>query len=85
MRNVVVFTTRSCPYCVRAKALLARRGIPFEEVDVGSDPEKRSWLVQASGGRRSVPQIFVDGVCIGGSDELYQLDRERPLAPCPSP
>jgi len=76
--DVKVYTTRVCPYCIRAKALLAKRGIPFEEVDVTRDDAKRDWLVAASG-RRTVPQIFIDGQPIGGSDELHDLDASGEL------
>jgi glutaredoxin 3 len=77
--DVKVYTTRICPYCIRAKGLLKDRKVPFEEVDVSADEEKRAWLVQASGGRRTVPQIFIDGKPIGGSDELHALDRSGEL------
>ena len=76
--DVKVYTTRICPYCIRAKALLVRRGVPFEEIDVTSDDAKRSWLVAASG-RRTVPQIFIDDKPIGGSDELHDLDASGEL------
>ena len=69
--DVVVYTTDYCPYCDRAKALLKKRDIPFDEIDVGNDDEKRAWLVKASG-RRTVPQIFIKGEPIGGSDELHR-------------
>ena len=77
--DVKVYTTRICPYCFSAKALLKKRDIPFEEVDVSSDHEKRTWLVKASGGRRTVPQIFIDDKPIGGSDELHALDKSGEL------
>lgn len=73
MVPVTVYTTKVCPYCVRAKALLDRRGIPYEEVDVSNDPAKRSWLVEATG-RRTVPQIFIGDEAVGGSDDLHALD-----------
>ena len=76
---VKVYSTTSCPYCDRAKALLRKRNVPFEEVDVSTDHEKRVWLVGASGGRRTVPQIFIDDKPIGGSDELHALDRSGEL------
>jgi len=76
---VKVYSTRICPYCVRAKALLKKRDVPFEEIDVSDDQEKRAWLVTASGGRRTVPQIFIDDKPIGGSDELHALDRSGEL------
>ena len=78
--EVVVYTTRICAYCVRAKALLTKRNIPFQEIDVSNDQAKRDWLVQASGGRRTVPQIFIGGRSIGGSDELHALDARGELA-----
>ena len=77
--DVKVYTTRICPYCIRAKALLAKRGVPYVEVDVSNDPDKRAWLVTASWGRRTVPQIFIDDRPVGGSDELHALDRSGEL------
>ncbi len=72
---VKIFTTMICPYCIRAKMLLKKKGIAYEEVDVGGDREARDWLVQVTGGRRTVPQIFIKGESIGGFDELAALDR----------
>jgi glutaredoxin 3 len=76
--EVKVYTTKICPYCVRAKAVLAKRGIAYEEVDVSSDPATRDWLIKATG-RKTVPQIFIAGDPIGGSDELVELDRAGEL------
>jgi glutaredoxin 3 len=76
---VTVYTTGFCPYCVRAKSLLNKRNIAFEEIDVSRDDEKRAWLVKTTG-QRTVPQIFIGGVSIGGSDELHELDRRGELA-----
>jgi glutaredoxin 3 len=73
MKSVRVYTTLVCPYCIRAKHLLKERGIPFEELDVTSDPEKRAWLVETTG-RRTVPQIFIGDEPIGGFDDLRALD-----------
>ncbi|MCL2777434.1 MAG: glutaredoxin 3 [Polyangiaceae bacterium] len=78
--DVTVYSTRVCPYCVGAKAFLKDRGIAFEEVDVTSDPDKRAWLVQATGGRRTVPQIFIKGEPVGGFDDLRELDQSGELA-----
>jgi len=75
---VTVYTTQVCPYCVRAKSLLAKRGITYAEVDVSNDTAKRSWLVQATG-QKTVPQIFIGDVPVGGSDELAALDRAGEL------
>jgi glutaredoxin 3 len=77
--RVIVYSTTYCPYCVRATHLLRRRGIAFEEIDVTRDHETRAWLVKTTG-RRTVPQIFIDGAPIGGSDELAALDRSGELA-----
>jgi glutaredoxin 3 len=76
--RVRVYTTRVCPYCFRAKGLLAKRGVAFEEIDVSDDLEKRTWLVQATG-QKTVPQIFIDEDSVGGSDELAALDRAGEL------
>jgi glutaredoxin 3 len=79
MSDVQVYTTDYCPYCDRAKALLQKRGIPYEEIDVTGDHDKRAWLVKTTG-RRTVPQIFIKGEPIGGSDDLHALDRSGELA-----
>ena len=74
MAKVQVYTTPYCAFCVRAKMLLERRGVEFEEIDVSGDPELRTKLVELSGGRRTVPQIFVNDAIIGGYEELMALD-----------
>lgn len=78
MARVVIYTTDYCPYCVRAKALLRHKGVPFEEVDVGNDEALREHMIQASG-RRTVPQIFIDDTPIGGFDDLKALDDQGDL------
>jgi glutaredoxin 3 len=78
MARVQVYTTTSCPFCVRAKRLLHERGIPFEEIDVGADAALRVALVERTG-RRTVPQIFIDGRSIGGFEELAALDARAEL------
>jgi glutaredoxin 3 len=77
--RVDVYTTPSCPYCVRAKRLLEARGIPFREIDVAGDDDLRGELIERTG-RRTVPQIFIDGEPIGGFDELAALDAAGELA-----
>ncbi len=72
--KVVMYTTQQCPFCVRAKALLRHKGVSFEEIDVGDDPELRARMVEASG-RRTVPQIFINDRAIGGFEELHALDQ----------
>jgi len=79
MVKVLVYTTQFCPFCVRAKALLRHKGIPFEEIDVGGDDELREKMVAESGGRRTVPQIFINGAPIGGFEELQALDEQGEL------
>jgi glutaredoxin 3 len=74
MAEVVVYTTSSCPYCVQAKRLLDRKGVPYTEIDVSADAEKRAEMMRASG-RRTVPQIFIAEQSIGGFDELYELEQ----------
>ncbi len=78
--DVRIYTTRVCPYCSRAKALLHDRGVEYEEIDVTEDAEQRDWLVEASAGRRTVPAIFVGDRCLGGCDELVELDRTGELS-----
>jgi glutaredoxin 3 len=78
--EVIVYVTDYCPYCTRAKGLLKRKGVAFTEIDVTGDDEKRRWLVEKTG-QRTVPQIFIDGVSVGGSDDIHALDRAGKLDP----
>jgi glutaredoxin 3 len=73
MAKVLVYSTNYCPYCAAAKALLRAKGVPFEEIDVSNDPARRAEMEQLSG-RRTVPQIFINGRSIGGYDDARQLD-----------
>jgi glutaredoxin 3 len=75
MAKIVMYTTQICPYCMRAKALLRSKGVDFEEIDVGRDTRLREEAMRLSGGRRTVPQIFIDDRSIGGYDELWALDQ----------
>ena len=68
MAKVEIYTTPICPYCMRAKALLKRKGVAFDEIDVTMVPGAREEMVNRSGGKRTVPQIFISGDGIGGSD-----------------
>jgi len=79
MAKVVIYTTRFCPFCHRAKRLLAQKGVAFEEVDVTGDWEARDRLMEKAGGRSTVPQIWIGDSHVGGSDELYALEREGKL------
>ncbi len=78
MADVQVYVTTYCPYCVRAKGLLNRKKVAFTEINVDDDPTKRAWLVEATG-QRTVPQIFIDGKSVGGSDDLHDLERRGEL------
>ncbi len=78
MKPVTVYSTRICPYCVRAKALLDSKHVPYTEVLVDVDLDRRTEMMQKSG-QRTVPQIFVGETHVGGCDELYALDRQGKL------
>lgn len=80
MAEVVIYTTTICPYCVRAKMLLQRKGVAYKEIDVSNDPAERQALM-ARTRQRTVPQIFINGEHIGGCDDLYALDRAGGLDP----
>ncbi|MGB5103371.1 MAG: glutaredoxin 3 [Steroidobacteraceae bacterium] len=77
--EIVMYSTSWCPYCERARALLARKGATFREVKVDEDPAERTNMLSRSGGRRSVPQIFIGNRHVGGYDELYALDKAGDL------
>ena len=75
MAKVEMYTTMFCPYCSRARALLQRKGVEFVDFDIAEEPGRRDEMLRRAGGRTSVPQIFINGEHIGGSDELAALDR----------
>ncbi len=79
MKPVKIYTARYCGYCVRAKELLRARGVLYEGVDVTADDEARERLVEISGGRRTVPQIFIGSQSVGGYSDLARLDAEGKL------
>jgi len=79
MRPVEIYTTQTCPYCHAAKRLLDRKGVKYTEIDVGRAPGLRSSMTQRANGRRTVPQIFVGAVHVGGSDDLHALDHAGKL------
>jgi glutaredoxin 3 len=80
MASVVIYTTPICPYCVRAKQLLSRKGVSYEEIDVSRDTGLRQELMTRTR-QRTVPQIFIGEHHVGGCDELYALDRAGGLDP----
>lgn len=81
MKSVEIYTTPSCPYCHAAKRLLDRKGVHYAEIDVSRDPDLRARMTTRAGGRRTVPQIFIGGSHVGGSDDLHALDAQGGLDP----
>ncbi|MGH6651073.1 MAG: glutaredoxin 3 [Sphingopyxis sp.] len=81
MPKIEVFTKVFCPYCSRAKALLDRKGADYQEIDLTMDRKGFDAMVERAGGSRTVPQIFIDGRHIGGSDDLAALDARGGLDP----
>lgn len=79
MSRVEIYTTPFCPYCDRAKALLDRKGVAYEEIDAPHGSAARKAAIERSGGRTTVPQIFINGRPIGGSDDLMALERAGKL------
>lgn len=73
MPRVVIYTTTSCPYCTRAKAFLRSKNVDFEEIDVSRDERLQEEIIRLSG-RRTVPQIFINGKSVGGFDDIKQMD-----------
>lgn len=81
MQDVKMYTTPICPYCVRAKALLKKKGVAVQEIDIFMDDKARQEMQQLSGGARSVPQIFIGDTYVGGCDDLYALESAGKLDP----
>lgn len=79
MAKVDIYTTNYCPYCVRAKALLNNKGVKYTEHDVTGKDEERIKLVEKSGGRKTVPQIFINDVAYGGFDDINKLNQDGKL------
>ena len=77
--NVEVYTWNTCPFCIRAKALLAKKGVEFTEYCIDGDEAARAVMAERSHGRRSVPQIFINDQHIGGCDDLYALNSANKL------
>lgn len=81
MATVEIYTKAFCPYCARAMALLAKKGVQPDEVDITMGGPRRAEMVERAGGRTTVPQVFIDGRHVGGSDDLAALDRQGELDP----
>lgn len=80
MPKIEVYSTAVCPYCVSAKNLLKSKGLEWSEVRIDMDPSQRDEMLKRSGGRRTVPQIFINGHHVGGFDDLVAADRNGTLA-----
>ncbi len=81
MARVEIYTKMLCPYCARAKRLLGEKGAEYEEYEISGDQAKRQEMLGRSNGRTTVPQIFIDGRHVGGSDDLAELERNGQLDP----
>ena len=81
MQAVTIYTTSWCPYCRAATALLTKKGVAVEEIDVEGKAEIRQEMTRLAGGRTSVPQIFIGGKHVGGSDDIHALDARGDLDP----
>ncbi len=79
MKPVEIYTTPICGFCHRAKQLLNQKGVDFTEVDVMANPERKAEMMQRANGGRTVPQIFVGDMHVGGCDDLYALERQGKL------
>jgi glutaredoxin 3 len=79
MKDVTIYTTDYCPYCRQAEKFLTDKGVPFKQVDVTNDDAMREKLIELSGGRRTVPQIFIAGEAIGGYSDMMALHTKGQL------
>ncbi|NBC36136.1 glutaredoxin 3 [Novosphingobium sp. FSY-8] len=79
--KVEIYTQWGCPYCVRAKALLDAKGVAYDEIDVTMDTAKRAEMQARKPGARTVPQVFVNDVALGGCDDIHALDAKGELDP----
>ena len=81
MASVKIYSTKLCPFCYAAKALLTKKGVDYEEIDVTFNPSERSRMTEQAGGRTSVPQIWIGETHVGGFDDLSALDSSGKLDP----
>jgi glutaredoxin 3 len=79
MAEITIYTTHVCPYCTRAKQLLQKKDAVWTEINVSDNAELREEMIKKSGGRRTVPQIFIGALHVGGCDDLYALEKEGRL------
>jgi glutaredoxin 3 len=81
LKPVEIFTSPLCGFCIAAKRLLQKKGVPFTEIDIWADPGRKPEMIQRAQGRTSVPQIFIGDTHVGGCDELHALERAGKLDP----
>lgn len=81
MARIEMYVTPTCHYCMRAKALFEKKGVTWETIDIRKEPARRKEMLERTEGRRTVPQIFIDGKSVGGFDEIAELDRKGELDP----
>ena len=81
MAEVDIYTTMWCPYCVRAKSLLEKKGVAYTEISLDEEPRRRDEMIKRAHGGRTVPQIFINGEHIGGCDDMMALERAGQLDP----
>jgi glutaredoxin 3 len=78
MAKILIYTTKICPYCIMAKRLLDKKGVSYTEINVDGEPQLREEMMQKTN-RRTVPQIYIGDVHVGGFDELYALEQQKKL------
>jgi glutaredoxin 3 len=81
MAEIDIYTTMWCPYCARAKSLLEKKGVAYNEISLDEEPRRRDEMIKRANGGRTVPQIFINGEHIGGCDEMMALERAGKLDP----
>ncbi|EEC11355.1 glutaredoxin, GRX, putative, partial [Ixodes scapularis] len=80
LHTIIIYTLASCPYCIKAKALLDKKNVAYEEIEVSNfAQEEKEKFIKKSGGKKTVPQIFIDNMHVGGCDALFDLEKEGRL------
>lgn len=80
LHTIIIYTLAGCPYCIKAKALLDDKNVAYQEIEVSNFTEaEKDKLIQKAGGKKTVPQIFIDNIHIGGCDDLFELEKEERL------
>ena len=77
--SIIIYTISTCPYCIKAKVLLNKKMVKYEEINIENDNSLKEEMVKKSNGRKTVPQIFINGIHIGGCDDLYDLENKGKL------